>query len=154
MVAGLFPMANLIARLGAIKACRPSGSYEYFQDRNPCGLKVDLAFRIDRPPEAPVFVTLWFWAVSRSGNVWETTEYSMHFGPQPRGPYYLRVCDNPTQQPAHHFHHHRWPTAYDGGHIPADRSNPRIPTKADLGWFMDMLEAFLNTGQVPIEVIL
>jgi hypothetical protein len=65
--------------------------------------------------------------------------------------YHFRVCDNPTQ--GHHFHHRRFQTAGVRGHIPAEKSDPRIPATVDPDWFVDVLEKYLATNNVPIEVI-
>lgn len=130
-----------------------------FPSRSPAAMKVDIGFRIPRPytPAGDVFVTAWFFALQRAPDDWEVTEYSMHFGPEPHGRWYFRVCDNPNQPPPrHHFHHQQYPknnSRFPGGHIPASHASPPLPPTADPGWFVEVLEKFLNENTISIGVI-
>lgn len=155
----LFPKSRLIERLKDLGADDiPVPKPKADAGARPSTVRVHIRWVIRRPPSngGDVYVTIWFQAVQ--GQPWSVSEYSMHFGPTPRernpptGPnYYFRVCDNSGQ--GHHFHHHRFQNAFDGGHIPAEKSRPRIPARVDPDWFLSVLDTYLTTNNVPIEVI-
>ena len=162
-VALLLPDCHLVARLqklGAEDVAVPVPKRDTLARPSTFRFHVRWVIRRPLPKGGNVWVTMWFQA-SQASPRWLVHDYSMHFGPTPReqdpptGPnYYFRVCQNPQQGDGHHFHHHRFATAYDRGHIPADKSDPRIPSGVDPDWFVGVLETYLATNNVPIEVIL
>lgn len=154
LVGDLFPDARYVERLELLGGVDLPARVVYFDQRNPVALKVDIGFKIQRPNEAggDLYVTSWFFALERAEDEWDVTEYSMHFGPEPYGRFWFRVCDNPQQEPRHHFHHHVHSRKFPGGHIPALRAKPALPRRADPSWFVDVLEGFINSNTVSIGV--
>ena len=62
---------------------------------------------------------------------------------------YFRICDNKDQR----FHFHIRGHGGDEGtdHIPASKAKPQISTEPMP--FLDLVEAYLATGKIPLEVL-